>query len=86
MACDLATIQTQLCTSGIGTVTNPVTLLQIIAQLTCEASEGGGGGGGAVICGNYGGQPTFTPTTGCGVAVDTSDGTIYWYYSGAWHP
>lgn len=59
-----------------------------LALLDQIAQAGGGGGGSPspVICGAYGGQPTFTPSTGCGVAIDTSDGTIYWYYSGAWHP
>lgn len=58
-----------------------------IATLVLLCNGGGGGGGGGVSCGNYsGGQPTFTPSTSCAVAIDTSDGTIYWYYSGAWHP
>lgn len=44
-----------------------------------------GGGGGSVQCGNYaGGEPTFTPAT-CGVAIDTSNERIWWYYNGAWH-
>jgi hypothetical protein len=34
--CTLEQIQTDLCTSGIGEVNDPVTLLQIIAQLTAE--------------------------------------------------
>lgn len=38
MACDITTVQTDACTSGIGKETNPITLLQIIAQLTAEAS------------------------------------------------
>lgn len=45
MACDLETIQSEACTSGIGRVSDRISLLQIIAQLTCEASEGGGGSG-----------------------------------------
>lgn len=49
MACDLETIQTEACTSGIGKVQDRIALLQIIAQLTCEASQGGGGGGGAYV-------------------------------------
>ncbi len=36
MACELATVQTDACTSGIGKVTDPIMLLQIIAQLTAE--------------------------------------------------
>jgi hypothetical protein len=44
MPCDLATIQAAACTSGIGKEQSKIKLLQLIAQLTCEASEGGGGG------------------------------------------
>ncbi len=36
MACSLATVQTDACTSGIGKVTDPIQLLQIIAQLTAD--------------------------------------------------
>lgn len=43
MPCNLSTIQSEACTSGIGKIQDPVKLLQLIAQLTCEASEGGGG-------------------------------------------
>lgn len=39
MACDLTTIQTEACTSGIGKVTDTIELLQLIAQLTCEAGQ-----------------------------------------------
>jgi hypothetical protein len=60
-----------------------LSLLQIIAN---NVSGGGGGGGGGVTTGNYGGsQPSFTPSSGAGVAIDTSNGRIWWYYSGAWH-
>ncbi len=63
--------------------------LEIIElQLLCEilAASSGGLGGGGVVCGNYGGnQPTFTPSSGCGNAIDTSNGQVWWYYSGAWN-
>ncbi len=36
MACTLATVQTDACTSGIGKVIDPIQLLQIIAQLTAD--------------------------------------------------
>lgn len=45
MPCSLAEIQVAACLSGIGKEQSPVKLLQLIAQLTCEASEGGGGAG-----------------------------------------
>jgi len=44
MACDLTEIQAAACTSGIGKEQSKIKLLQLIAQLTCEAGEGGGGG------------------------------------------
>jgi hypothetical protein len=63
-------------------------LLAINAYLDCQINNTGGGGGGGgtgVQCGNYaGGEPTFTPAT-CGVAVDTSNGRVWWYYNGAWN-
>ena len=45
MAYDLTQIQTAACASGIGRVRGKITLLQLIAQLTCEASQAGGGDG-----------------------------------------
>lgn len=36
MACDLETVQDAACDSGIGKETNPVVLLQLVAQLTAE--------------------------------------------------
>jgi hypothetical protein len=44
MACDLSTIKSAACLSGIGKEQSKIKLLQLIAQLTCEASEGGGSG------------------------------------------
>lgn len=56
-------------------------LLQIIA-----ANVGSGGGGTGATFGNYAaGQPNFTPSGGTGIAVDTSNGTEWFYYNGAWH-
>jgi len=56
----------------------------LLVQILQNGSAGGGGGG--VTCGNYaGGQPNFTPASGCGNAIDTSNGNIWWYYNGAWH-
>lgn len=47
MPCSLETTQANACTSGLGKVQDSTKLLQLIAQLTCEAAESGGGGGGA---------------------------------------
>lgn len=43
MACNLTSIQTAACVSGIAREQSTVKLLQLIAQLTCEAAEAGGG-------------------------------------------
>jgi hypothetical protein len=57
-------------------------LLQLIAQ---NIGSGGGGGTGATF-GNYGGgQPSFTPSSGTGLAVDTSTNNFWDYYGGSWH-
>jgi hypothetical protein len=57
-------------------------LLQIIAQNVGS----GGSGGTALSSGNYaGGQPGFTPATSPWLAIDTSNGTLWEYYNGAWH-
>lgn len=56
--------------------------LMIVAAF--EAGSSGGGTG--ATFGNYaGGVPNFTPAGGTGLAVDTSNGTLWMYYSGAWH-
>ena len=51
-------------------------LLQTIAQAGLNVS-----------CQNLsGGTPTSTPSGGCGgPIIDTSNGKVWWYYSGAWH-
>lgn len=61
-------------------------LMELALLDKIRAGLEGGGVGGGVICGAYAGQPTFTPASGCGVAIDTTTDIIYWYYSGAWHP
>ncbi len=41
---------------------------------------------GDMRAGNYsGGQPNWTPSGTLGVAVDTSNGRPWWYYSGGWN-
>jgi hypothetical protein len=55
-------------------------------QLLCEIQNSSGGTGSGAVCGNYtGGQPNFTPASGCGIAIDSSNGTVWYYYSGSWH-
>lgn len=39
MACNLETVLAAACTSGVGKETNPITLLQVIAQLQADYVE-----------------------------------------------
>lgn len=56
----------------------------VLAELLLEIRDGMSNV--ATVFANYsGGQPTFTPASGTGTAVDTSNGTVWHYYSGAWH-
>ena len=69
MPCDLRAIQTAACTSGILKIQNSTMLLQITAQLVCEAIETGGGLSGS-------GSPELVVTASPGrvyVDVDTGD-------------
>lgn len=44
------------------------------------------GGGGGVTAADYGGgAPSFTPLTDGAVAIDTSNGQIWWWFNGAWN-
>ena len=54
--------------------------------MLCILQGAGSGGGGGVPSGNYAGaQPNFTPSTDSALAIDTSNGALWEYYSGAWH-
>ncbi len=55
-------------------------------SLLCQIAAAGGGGGGSgsgVTCGA--GAPVAAPASGCGLYINTNDGSIFEYYSGAWH-
>ncbi len=56
----------------------PYAILQAIRGIS-----GGGGSGGGVTCGA--GAPVAAPSGTCGIYIDTGTGTLYEYYSGAWH-
>jgi len=80
--CSIATLQADACSNGFAALSEG-DKMAILLQLLCNIVEEGGGG---VRCGNYGGgEPDFTPASGCGVAIDTSNERIWWYYSAAWH-
>ena len=60
---------------------------QMGALLYLINAGGGSAGGGGATFGNYGGggnAPNFTPASGTGQAVDTSNGALWAYYNGAW--
>jgi len=61
--------------------------LPVLIYLLCQIqSNGGSGAAGGVTCGNYSGvTPNFTPSSGCGMAIDTSTRELWAYFSGAWH-
>lgn len=84
--CDLSTLLADACASGF-TELNEQQFRAVALQLACDISAGGGGGGGgSVFSGNYGGvAPVIVPTTTAAIAIDTSDGTVWYWYSGAWH-
>lgn len=49
------------------------------------AALAGGGGTGGIASGNYGGvAPTFTPTSGSAIAIDSTNGKIWAYYNSTW--
>jgi hypothetical protein len=56
-------------------------------SLACSiAASGGGGGSTGVTAADYGGaEPSFTPATDGAVAIDTSDGHIWWWFNGVWN-
>jgi hypothetical protein len=70
MACDLNTLLTQLCDSGIGKVTDPIKLQQIIAQLACEGASGGPTVAFGDITGNVGAQANLQ------AAIDEAKGYV----------
>jgi len=80
MACDVSTLMTNACTYGYTGLSDRDLKIATLVLL-CE-----GGSGGGVTCGDYsGGEPSFTPTSDCALAIDTSTGTLWQYYNSAWH-
>jgi hypothetical protein len=62
-------------------------IIYLLQQIAANGGTGGGGGGSAAVtCGNYGGgAPTFTPTTPCALAVDTSGPRLWIFSNGVWN-
>lgn len=82
MACSVTTIKTNACTSGIGKLIDPIQLLQIIAQLTCEAATGAAGSG-SVLSGAA--DPVADPGVSDAIYTNTTTGTQFTWFLGAWH-
>lgn len=81
MACDAKSILATAYSNGYAGMSE-----RDLKMATVASACAGGGSGGGLTCGNYaGGQPSFTPSTGCGIGLDTSNGRPWWYYSGSWH-
>ncbi len=69
------------CLKGLSPTQQEAVQTYLLCQI---ANNGGAGGGGSITEGA--GAPVAAPSSGTGAYIDTNDGTIYWYYSGAWHP
>jgi len=84
--CDLTTLETDACTNGFSKVAqNEILFRAVLLQLACNIS-GGTSGGGSTTCDDYGGlEPDFTPSSSCAIAIDTSTGYLWKYYSSGWH-
>jgi hypothetical protein len=69
--------------------TDPTRVIEVKILNALNGGAGGGSGGTAtngVFSGNYGGgQPNFTPTATQAIAIDTSNGRVWNYWSGAWY-
>jgi len=84
MTCDAATLVEEATSNMYSQLPIPMQSA-IISYLLCSLVSGAAGSIGTTF-GNYAGvAPNFTPASGTGVAVDTSTGTVWYYYSGSWH-
>lgn len=80
MPCSLDTTQTAACLSGLGKVQDSTKLLQLIAQLTCEAAEAAGGGGGATAFTQLTDVPnSYVGSGGFGVRVNAGATGLEFY-------
>lgn len=85
MACDSTTLKTSACDNGFFAIAQNEALWRAVElQLLCEITTGGSGA--SFTAGDYGGgAPSFTPSGSTAIAVDTSNGTLWLWYSGNWH-
>jgi len=78
--------QIETAANGFQLARSTETLLQMSVYLLTQILVGGGGGSAfSVPSGNYGGgAPNFTPAAGSSMAMDTSNGNVWFYLNGAW--
>lgn len=84
--CSVSQLEQDACDSGFKCI-NEVEFRMILLQLLCNLSNGITPISQIqVLAGNYGGlQPAFTPSSSPAIAFDTTTGTQWNYYGGAWH-
>lgn len=81
--CDTATL---FANSSCFTCLTPGQWQILELQLLCEiVAAGGAGGGSGILCGVGSPAGVIVPTSTCALYVDTSNGTLYTFYSGSWH-
>lgn len=91
MACNLTSTKASACASGIGKEANPIILLQLIAQLTCEIAAAGGGTGTTQVyiytTATPNGEITPTATGQPALAYKESGGPVFWWdvTNQVWH-
>ena len=84
MTCSATALVAEATSSMYAQLPTP-TQQAIITHLLCQLASGAAGSIGTTF-GNYGSvEPNFTPASGTGVAVDTSDGTVWYFYNGGWN-
>lgn len=75
--------QTLMSELGCLTCVPPGMVPYVILQALRSGGLGGGGSGGGVASGA--GPPVADPGETAALYIDTNDGTLYMWYSGAWH-
>lgn len=55
----------------------------MVKELIATNAGGGGGGSGGVSSGA--GNPVAAPASSPAIYINTTDGSVWYYYSGGWH-
>ena len=89
MACDVNQLLSDACTNKFSCLPSLRDYDIVLAELLCEIKDGLAGGISGVTgvyAGNYGGvAPVFVPASSAAIAIDTTTGTQWNYFSGSWH-